>query len=439
MAELKITSGGRTYRFAPGQVVRIGRNPDSSVVVEDPTVSRAHARLTATDDGWVFENTGSGATFVAGRPVTRVPVGAATEFRLASPDGPSLLVTVRTAAEPRGPDRPAAAVQAPARPPAPVAAPAPVAGAAAPAETLGAAINILLPVRSWLSNPGWRQGLRLLVIVYGLLPVLFINLWFNTSNLETPGWAYSLYVAPLWAMVFWYLIRPGRITAMVAALAAFVVVGVFALMHIMVLPWEHSVNPGSLPSWIFGVGCPEELAKALPVLAAALYLRYGRDTRLDVRVWLYLGTIAGLTFGVIEASTVYTSGFLADAVLHPGDILADVLQFSERVFIDGFQHAVFAGISGFFIGIGVNYRRRGVLIIAFGIGLAAVLHGLNDWSTTFGSGWPWLGVCALSLLLFVGYTMSAASIEQQVRKTPMFRGDSMLVDIPSGVLRPGGS
>ncbi len=36
-------------------------------------------------------------------------------------------------------------------------------------------------------------------------------------------------------------------------------------------------------------------------------------------------------------------------------------------------------------------------------------------------------VQAASLLLFLGYTMSAASIEAQVRESPLFRGDSLIV------------
>jgi hypothetical protein len=37
-------------------------------------------------------------------------------------------------------------------------------------------------------------------------------------------------------------------------------------------------------------------------------------------------------------------------------------------------------------------------------------------------------VQAASLLLFLGYTMSAEAIEQQVRETPIFRGQSMIMD-----------
>jgi hypothetical protein len=58
-----------------------------------------------------------------------------------------------------------------------------------------------------------------------------------------------------------------------------------------------------------------------------------------------------------------------------------------------------------------------------------VLHALNDWYlSTFSSPWPWILLQGLSLLLFLGYTMSAASIEDKVRRTPLFRGESMILD-----------
>jgi hypothetical protein len=64
--------------------------------------------------------------------------------------------------------------------------------------------------------------------------------------------------------------------------------------------------------------------------------------------------------------------------------------------------------------------------------MVAVLHGLNDWSvSTFNSYWPGIAIQAVSLLLFLGYTMSASSIERRVRRTPLFRGDSMVMEILS--------
>ena len=60
-------------------------------------------------------------------------------------------------------------------------------------------------------------------------------------------------------------------------------------------------------------------------------------------------------------------------------------QFAERVFVDGLQHALGAGIAGFFIGL-----ERHQLPAAADPAVAArhrvptVLHGLHDWILT----WP---------------------------------------------------
>jgi RsiW-degrading membrane proteinase PrsW (M82 family) len=577
---LRITYEGVTYSFELGEVVTIGRNPDSGVVVGDPTVSRKHAYAVSGADGWVLHDVGADRVFVDGRPAKQVTIGSMTQVRLVSEEGPLLYCQANPAAAapdpapyapqayaPPAPDyatpaaqdyAPAAPDYAPAAPdyaapapqaygppaapdyaaPAPAeyapAAPAPVspaspAGAApppaaplytpaspespvtppespapspmmaqqqpvapppphivpgmlAPAAGPGypaapqhampqhamgmpaggmpaggmppggmppggmpiavgivaephppgfaAAIHILVPVRSWLTDPGWRQGFRLLVIVYGLLPSVFFVVLSNSTNVTAPGWAYSLYIAPLWAIAFYLLIRPGPVTRQVIGVAVGIVVGTLVLVPILTLPWEKTLyttkNPHSLLPWIFGVGYAEEITKALPVLVAALVLLRWRKVKLDVRMWMFLGTIGGLAFGVAE-SAKYVGLYLSAGNQEQGVAIQVILSFAVRVFLDGFQHAVWAGISAFFIGMGVNYRRRRIPLIIFGISLPAFLHGLNDWAASLSNQWLWIAVGALSLIFFMGYTMSAASIQQQVRDTPMFRGDSMLM------------
>src|SRR5260370_38866022 len=82
------------------------------------------------------------------------------------------------------------------------------------------------------------------------------------------------------------------------------------------------------------------------------------------------------------------------------------LSFAERVFVGGFQHAVWAGISGFFVGMPVNYRRRRIPLIILGVSIPAVLHALNDWSAgDFNSYWAWILIQAVSLLFVLCYTM----------------------------------
>jgi protease PrsW len=155
-----------------------------------------------------------------------------------------------------------------------------------------------------------------------------------------------------------------------------------------------------------------------------------RQTKLDVRMWMFLGTLVGLAFGVTEQAG-YTSLDIVGIAHSQGNsqAIVEVLAFAERVFVDGFQHAMWAGVSAFFIGMAVNYPRRRIQLIAFGIAIPAVLHGLYDWSAgAFASLWVPIMIQAVSLFLFLGYTMSAAAIERQVRQTPMFRGESMIME-----------
>jgi len=450
--ELQVSCEGHRYSFEQDQVIRIGRSTDNDVVVSDPTVSRQHARLAFGPDGWMFEGLGRAGTFQHGSAVTRLLLREPVELALASPQGPVIRF------EPPGPASPAAATDpgepVPAAPaaadgaaaagasqagPVPAAAmphsPAPprIGGAAEARDELASAFQILVPVRSWLTDPGWRQGLRLLVIAYSLLPLVFLALFASSGNLTTPGWAYSLYVAPLWGVAFWLLIRPPEPHGKRELLIGLgIVVWVMIWMSLVTIHLNAGLNPKGFGDALL-VGFNEEITKALPILVAALLLLRLRGVKLDVRMWMFFGTVAGLTFGVREASeytTLAIERIAAAAVHHSANAaVLGALSFAYRVFVDGFQHAIWAGVAAFFIGIAVNYPRRRVQLIVFGVTIAAVLHALNDWYlSNFSSPWPWIVLQALSLLLFLGYTMSAGSIERNVRRTPLFRGESMIMD-----------
>ncbi len=143
-----------------------------------------------------------------------------------------------------------------------------------------------------------------------------------------------------------------------------------------------------------------------------------------------MGTVAGLTFGIVEQSIYAPAAIVQIAnakVVSQADIGA--LSFAFRVFVDGFQHAVWAGVSGFFIGIAINYRRRRIPLLLLGISIPAILHALNDYTLTiFSTVWVGVLIQALSLLLFLGYTLSASSIERRVRRNPNFRGQSIMME-----------
>ncbi len=479
MNELQVSCDGQRYRFEQDQTVRIGRSSDNDVVVSDPTVSRQHARMAWSPDGWLYEGLGRAGTFLRGNAVTSLLVAEPVELSLASPHGPVVRLEPSRPASPAVPPTaspvvpraaspvvppaaagplPPAAAGGPAAPAPPAGwgagAPPPATGQAGPYPTsamprgpvparlgaaaeardeLASAVQILVPVRSWLTDPGWRQGLRLLVIAYALLPLIFLALFASSGNLTTPGWAYSLYIAPLWGVAFWLLIRPPEPYGKQELLIGLgIVIWVMIWMSLITIHINALGNPKTLGGALL-VGFNEEITKALPILVAALALLKLRQVKLDVRMWMFLGTVAGLTFGVREASeytTLAIEHIAAAAVHHSANAaVTGALSFAYRVFVDGFQHAIWAGVAAFFIGIGVNYPRRRVPLILFGVTIAAVLHALNDWYlSNFTLPWPWIALQAFSLLLFLGYTMSAASIQRQVRRTPLFRGESMIMD-----------
>ncbi len=440
MNGLQVLFNGRSYVFQPGQTVMIGRLGDNTIIVDDPTVSRRHAQLTWGPAGWVVDTLGQARIFQHGQPVSQVIVRQPTELSLASPQGPvmrfqPLAGAGYQAARSGG----AQAAPPPGAPPGsyvPPGGPPPMDHPAAAVEELAMAVEILVPVKSWLKNPGWHQSLRLLVIVYALLPLVFLALLSSSRSLSTPGLAYSVYIAPLWAIAFWLLLRPGRLHTREVVIGVTIIIWVTIWLNLVTINInDHLVNGVRRGNFLasLAVGYNEEISKALPVLLAALVLLRFRHVKLGVRMWMFLGTIAGLTFGIIE-EIFYTEMAIAQVANANQVSQADtgVLDFAFRVFVDGFEHAVWAGVSAFFIGIAVNYPRRRWPLILFGVSIAALLHGLNDWSLSeFDSYWPGIIVQAVSLLLFLGYTMSATSIEREVRRTPLFRGDSMMMEIPS--------
>ena len=408
MNELVVRHGDQRAVLQPGQVGYVGRRDDSAVVVTDPRVSREHVRLS-----WARAGLGAGERGperdVRVRPASRrVPPGAAggSPARGAGRSGGALRAGPGERGRARRPGGRGGgrggALLRPQRPrPAGDRLAVGPAGHAAPrrsGDPLGGqligALRILVPMGAWLRDPAMRQWPRLLVTAYALTPLILLIVLQHNADLVTLGWVYCLYVAPLWALVFWFLIRPGPLTRLHLIIAAIIIAAEFVLIPALTLPWERALAPPitshSLLGWIAGVSLPEELTKALPVLVLAIVLRKVRHIKLDVRMWMFLATLSGLFFGAYEASKVYVPNAII-AISHGSAV--GIPEFAERVFVDGLQHALWAGIAGFFIGLGTNYRRQRIPLWLLGIAVPTVLHGLNDWVLTWPSisaEWAWV-------------------------------------------------
>lgn len=127
----------------------------------------------------------------------------------------------------------------------------------------GLTFSTLLPVKAWYRSDFWRQGVGRWFLLLALAPWVILHLYQGSPSVNDAAWAFSGYFAVLWAMVFFALIRPGPLDRHLAAkvILASAIVGV---PPAIVLENNLDVSNGIF-SWIFGVGAPEEVAKALPV------------------------------------------------------------------------------------------------------------------------------------------------------------------------------
>lgn len=82
----------RTFNFSEDEVA-VGRDPDSHISLDNPGVSRAHARFLKTDGGWLLEDLGSAnGTYLNDQPVQRKELRDGDVVRVAKF---SLWVTLR--------------------------------------------------------------------------------------------------------------------------------------------------------------------------------------------------------------------------------------------------------------------------------------------------------------------------------------------------------
>lgn len=91
-AALSITMAAGTRELPWAAAATIGRDPANDIVIDDPLVSRFHARVHADDGGWQLQDVGStNGTFVERVRVHDVAIGAAIVVHLGDPnDGPWL-------------------------------------------------------------------------------------------------------------------------------------------------------------------------------------------------------------------------------------------------------------------------------------------------------------------------------------------------------------
>jgi pSer/pThr/pTyr-binding forkhead associated (FHA) protein len=115
--DLVVHVAGQQHRFSPGATISVGRDPESTITLDSPAISRRHGQVRRGADGWEYTDLGSTqGSYSGGVAVTRLAVrGDVTLVLGQAPDAVTLRLVsggAPAAAPPR--QRPAVAAPAPA-------------------------------------------------------------------------------------------------------------------------------------------------------------------------------------------------------------------------------------------------------------------------------------------------------------------------------------
>jgi RsiW-degrading membrane proteinase PrsW (M82 family) len=297
-----------------------------------------------------------------------------------------------------------------------------------PSRQKGAQVNDLLPLGDWIRHHSLRSWPVLLFLVLICVPsiaLVILGASPSASTFDHVAWIFAAYFALAWLLLLGVIIRPEHVTRLMLVVVTAIALVVEIPLAVTLETVLHASNV-SLGHSIYSVGIPEEFAKALPVLAVALF--YPRRRSLEPRDYLFLGAVSGLVFGASEVVHYFTvngvvefyltvraslpsiqnlinSGHSASTSLFAvliGPVRYFILNFVWRFLTDSITHACWAGLTGYFIGLAVSGRHKWYTVGWIGLAIAAILHGLNDWSRV--NGHPvWILMTLVSAILFLGY------------------------------------
>jgi RsiW-degrading membrane proteinase PrsW (M82 family) len=250
----------------------------------------------------------------------------------------------------------------------------------------------VLPVQGSRLDLGARHAGPALFASMAIAPFALLQATSGDTGVDRAAVGFAVYFAVLWLVAIHQLVRPEPLGWWVlAGIGAFTAVAGVAIA--IAVEEQLGASTDTVIESIVTVGFPEEAAKAVAVL---VFLRAGRS-RWAPRTYLYAGAVSGLAFGAAEAVT-YTTAYASVLDLGDGGLVVSLW----RLLCGGLFHACMAGIVAFFIGLGAWYSQVRYHLLAFGLVVAAVLHGLYN---NQADGWPGTAIAALTVATFVGYVL----------------------------------
>ena len=187
-------------------------------------------------------------------------------------------------------------------------------------------VNDLLPLGDWIrhhSLRSWPVLLFLALICVPSIALVILGPNPSASTFDHVAWIFAAYFAVAWLLLLGVIIRPEHVTRPTLVLVTVIALATQVPLAVTLEVDLHAETAGLGPS-IWSVGLPEELAKAIPVLAVALI--YRRRHGLMPRDYLFLGAVSGLVFGASEVVHYFTVNGLAEFYLTVQSALPSIQQ-----------------------------------------------------------------------------------------------------------------
>src|SRR3984885_5885862 len=140
-------------------------------------------------------------------------------------------------------------------------------------------VNDLLPVGDWIrhhSLRSWPVLLFLLLICVPSIALFVLGPNPSATTFDHVAWIFAAYFAVAWLLLLGAIIRPEHVTRATLGLVTVIALATQVPLAVTLEVDLHAETAGLGPS-IWSVCQPEELAKAIPVLAVAVVYRlWGR-------------------------------------------------------------------------------------------------------------------------------------------------------------------
>jgi RsiW-degrading membrane proteinase PrsW (M82 family) len=269
-------------------------------------------------------------------------------------------------------------------------------------------LNLLLPKDS-ISFKTLKEDSKLIIIsLVGLAPAFLIRI---TGATVITFYVIALYFSLIWGLFFYSVFKTNQVSIKKTVLIFFSVqilifFSVFVLDINQFNPFYRLIEEGNsfvnqVVGFVLGVGIFEELVKLLPVY---FFLKYSKEPLLPQTVVFY-GLISGIGFGVFEGVIYQIS--VNSKLDYNTSFFMNIARLTSLPFL----HAVWSGISSYFISFSFLYPIKRYSMWLLAIFIPALLHGLYDVFT-----WSLIGlfIAYLGVALLIIYIKKSKDFQSKI-------------------------